>query len=948
MRRSARRFLSLALALLLTPALLPVAPIAVSLAAAAEPPAVWINEIHYDNTGDDAGEGVEVAGAAGTDLTGWTVVLYNGNTATNAVTYRTLTLSGSLADQSAGYGTSALPAPGLQNGPQDGLALVDPSGAVVQLLSYAGVFTAGNGPAAGMTSTDIGVTEGSGTAVGTSLQLTGTGRGPADFTWISAAAGFGRPNDGQSFADPPPPAPCTADVAITPIPAVQGDGASTPKAGQRLTVQAVVTAVEPGLGGFYLQDPAGDGDPATSDGVFVYGGTPVPAVGDVVRVTGTAGEYVTNSGASSQTQLSGSPNVQVCSSGAALPDPVPVQFPLSAADALERYEGMRVVLPQTLVISEYFNYDRFGEVVLALPEDGQARAFTPTAVVDPGPPAVELAARNALRRITLDDGSNDQNPAELRHPGNGAPFTLANRFRGGDTVAGVTGVLDQTFGVYRVQPTASAAYTAANPRPEAPPTVGGGVRVASQNVLNYFRTLDTGTDSCGPQRNQECRGADDTGELDRQRAKILAALSGLDADVVGLLELENTPGVDPAGDLVAGLNARPGAAPYRAIDTGVIGGDAIRVGLIYRPSAVTPVGPYQILDSTKDPRFVDTANRPVLIQTFQTAAGGRFTVAVAHLKSKGSACAGDPDTGDGQGNCNRTRTTAAQALADYLGTDPTASGDHDRLIIGDLNSYDHENPISALRDAGYVDQIKRFGGEFAYSYVFDGQNGYLDHVLASSSLTSQVTGAGEWHINADEPDVLDYDTGFKPPAQDALFEPDAFRASDHDPALAGLTLSRATAAACYGPGHRVSAYQPGPVGSGRPVDRRDPAAALGTAGPDRSPGAAVSLGLGGRITVTFDNPVQNLPGADLTVVPGFPRLLTDLADRATVSASWDGTTWVDLGTVRGYAPGTFDLGSLTAARQIRISDTTSRLPWPFLLVQDGYDLDGVNVRSGCG
>jgi endonuclease/exonuclease/phosphatase family metal-dependent hydrolase len=476
--------------------------------------------------------------------------------------------------------------------------------------------------------------------------------------------------------------------------------------------------------------------------------------------------------------------------------------------------------------------------------------------------------------------------------------------------------------------------------------------VAGQNVLNYFRTLDDGTVPgriCGADRKQECRGADDAGELDRQRTKILAALAGLDADVVGLLELENTPGVDPAGDLVAGLNDRADADPYAAIDTGVIGGDAIRVGLIYRPSAVTPVGPFQVLDSSKDPAFIDTANRPVLIQTFQTAAGGRFTVAVAHLKSKGSDCDDlqDPDIGDGQGNCNLTRTAAAQALATYLASDPTGSGDPDRLIIGDLNSYDHEDPITTLTAAGYADQIKRFGGENAYGYVFDGQAGYLDHALASTSLAAQVTGAGEWHINADEPDVLDYDTSFKPDQQDALFEPNQFRASDHDPVLIGMDPTRAGAAACYGTAQQVASYQPGRAGSGRPVDRRDPSVALGPAAADRGPRDAVSLGLGGQLTLEFARPVQNLPGPDLTVVPGLPRLVTDLADRATVSASPDGQTWVDLGTARAYAAGSFDLGSIGAARFVRLTDATTRLPRPLQLVQDGYDVDALDVRAGC-
>src|SRR5262249_1268450 len=149
-------------------------------------------------------------------------------------------------------------------------------------------------------------------------------------------------------------------------------------------------------------------------------------------------------------------------------------------------------------------------------------------------------------------------------------------------------------------------------------------------------------------------------ELTRQRDKIVSAIMGLDADVVGLMELENNA-TTAIQNLVDGLNAKKGPGTYAFVDTGTIGTDAIKVGLIYKPATVAPVGPHAILDSTVDPTFIDTKNRPVLAQTLEEkATGGRFTLAVAHLKSKGSDCndVGDPDTGDGQGNCNLTRTAA--------------------------------------------------------------------------------------------------------------------------------------------------------------------------------------------------------------------------------------------------------------------------------------------------
>jgi hypothetical protein len=381
-------------------------------------------------------------------------------------------------------------------------------------------------------------------------------------------------------------------------------------------------------------------------------------------------------------------------------------------------------------------------------------------------------------------------------------------------VTNTVGVLGFDFNLYRIQPTADAEYAEVNPRP-GPLEGPQGVRVATMNTLNFFLTLDTTTSDSGPgpsggNQNLDCRGADSdqSNEFTRQRTKLVEALAGLESDVIGLNELENTPGVDPLSDasgIVPGLNAKLGAGTYDAIDTGVIGTDAIKVGLIYKPSVVTPVGGFELLTSADDPNFIDTLNRPVLAQTFQVnATGARFTVAVNHLKSKGSACAGDPDLLDGQGNCNQTRLKAARALVDWLAGDPTGSGDPDFLIMGDLNSYAKEDPIDAVR-AGpddvlgtsddYTNLVEKYEGEFAYSFVFDGQAGYLDHGLASSTMAGQVVGATEWHINADEPDVLDYDTTFKPPAQEALFElNNGFRSSDHDPLVVTLCGSRTACA----------------------------------------------------------------------------------------------------------------------------------------------------------
>jgi hypothetical protein len=619
---------------------------------------------------------------------------------------------------------------------------------------------------------------------------------------LAGIPGFpGTPVEGEAYntpgapneaVPPPPPVDTCGDPnqAVALISDIQGSGATFASgcAGPQ-TLEAVVTAIKPGLDGVYLQEEAADsdGDSTSSEGIFVHTPSTMPTVevGDAVRVTGTVAEYT--GGGSQQTQLT-SATFETMGDGAAI-EVTDVTFPVESTTYLERFEGMLVNLSDTLVISEYFDYDRFGEIVLGKPLPGEDRLYTPTAVVEPGADAQELAEIYRRSIITLDDANSSQNPDVIPHPGNGEPFTATNTFRGGDTVTGVLGVIDDTFRKYRIQPTTYGTYAAKNPRPDGAPEVGGTIQVASYNVLNYFLTLDDGkNDICGANQRQECRGADSKLEFERQRTKILEALSTLDADVVGLMEMENTPGVEPAADLVAGLNEMLGAHVYDYIDTGVLGTDAIRVGLLYKRTAVKPVDDFAILDSSVDPRFDSGANRPMLTQTFvEVSTGGRFTVSVNHLKSKGSACAGDPDTGDGQGNCNVTRTAAAEAIVDFLASDPTGTDEPDHLVIGDLNSYDMEDPIDVLVGAGYTDQVKKWGGERAYGYVFDGMAGYLDHALSNASLTSQVTGAAEWHINADEPDILDYNLDFG--RSEDYFTADAVRGSDHDAVLVGLELA---------------------------------------------------------------------------------------------------------------------------------------------------------------
>ena len=264
----------------------------------------------------------------------------------------------------------------------------------------------------------------------------------------------------------------------------------------------------------------------------------------------------------------------------------------------------------------------------------------------------------------------------------------------------------------------------------------------------------------------------------------------MDADIVGLVEVENNASASLQA-IVDALNQSLGAGTYSFVDTGTIGDDAIKVGFIYQPAAVNVQGVFAVLDSSVDPSFDDALNRPALAQTFaQLSDGAALTVIITHFKSKGSDCddVGDPNTGDGQGNCNRTRDGAAAALSDWVANDPTSSGDPDVLVIGDLNAYIAEDPLTTMKSNGLVNLVEAASGGDAYSFIFDGQSGALDHALATASLESQVVETIEWHINADEPRALDYNLDFG--RDPALFDASSpYRSSDHDPIIIGIDLT---------------------------------------------------------------------------------------------------------------------------------------------------------------
>lgn len=571
---------------------------------------------------------------------------------------------------------------------------------------------------------------------------------------------------------------------IAKIHAVQGTTDTSPSLAQEVTVRGVVTAsfqALNGLGGFFVQEEDADQDanPATSEGIFVYDPSAAPVtVGSLVTVRGTVAESF------GLTQLS-APLTVVVEGTVPLPTAVNVTLPMTALDAFERFEGMRVNFPQTLYVTEHFELGSFGELVVSsggvLPN--------PTNIVAPGAPAQAQALANELNRLTIDDGRSATDPDPT--PFLFGPTAEEKTLRIGDTATGMQGVLTYKFGSYTLEPTTAPAFVRANPR-TPPPARAGSVRVASSNVLNFFNGNGAGGGF------PTSRGADTAAEFARQRAHIIASLVAADADVIGLIEIEND-GFGSASaiqDLVNGLNAAlPPGSGYNLINLGgLVGTDAITCGFIYKPSRVTPVGAAAV---NTDAVF----NRPPIAQTFSIASGAAFTVCVNHFKSKsvGSASGLNADQGDGQGAWNLLRTQQATALASWLATNPTGSADPDKLIIGDLNAYAKENPITTLLGAGYLNALEIFEGVGGYSYVFDGEVGHLDHALTSAALFPQVVAAGTWHNNSPEPLVLDYNLEDKSAAQQAVNNGPLndgntpWRASDHDIVFIdlapGLTLT---------------------------------------------------------------------------------------------------------------------------------------------------------------
>jgi len=573
---------------------------------------------------------------------------------------------------------------------------------------------------------------------------------------------------------------------------------ASPMNGQQVIVEAIVTTDLQGgtlangeysyqYSGFWLQqaDNETDADPMTSEGVFVYNYSENVSVGDRVRLQATVGEY------NNVTQLSNISDIAVCSSDNALPAAIELTLPVADLAEFEAVEGMLVESDQSLLISDLFgtgygfgNYGQFAVssqlhfqgTEIALPGSAEALAAEPNRVLD---------------TLLIDDGVSAAYPEFIPFPDDSG-FSADNPVRIGYSVPAFRGVMNAFRDNYTVIP-AAITIDPTHPRTLAPQvSEQANLVVVGMNVLNFFNGDGMGGGF------PTSRGAPSVDALEMQTAKIVAALDAMDADVIGLMELENDGwGTESAiVELTEALNAVQAAGDeYSVINPGGsrIGTDEIAVGLIYRADRVTPVGAARVLDSSNspldennNPLFDDTKNRPALIQTFNVD-GQEITFAVNHLKSKGSAC-NEPDEGlDGQGNCNINRTHAAQALVEFLADDEQV------MILGDLNAYSQEDPMQRFYSAGFTNLKYTDAATEGqpYSYTFSGLLGSLDHALATDALRAQVVSVDVWHINSVEDSLVDYLTeanGQPYSSVDNYASPDAYRSSDHDPIVVGLMI----------------------------------------------------------------------------------------------------------------------------------------------------------------
>ncbi|GLS25882.1 ExeM/NucH family extracellular endonuclease [Marinibactrum halimedae] len=598
---------------------------------------------------------------------------------------------------------------------------------------------------------------------------------------------------------------------------IQGSGSEVNFAGESVVVEGVVTAIRDG--GFFVQEEIWDTDRSrdTSEGIFVSSDDSAVYVGQSVRVQGTPEERFGNS------QLVAE-EIADCGRYAFSVRVAQIPMPYEGKMDLESVEGMLVRVTNATVYS-LDNFTRHGEIFLS---DGVK--WTPTDVGAPFSEEYEKAVANINANILyVEDNTSASFPDTISYYATDDfdGLDYANAPSIGDTVTAI-GPLNYAFGAYRIN-TRKDWFDIKSSREESPQVKSGDVSIASFNVLNYFNGeyLENGEVTFDYESN---RGAFNAEQFALQKSRIVDAIISLDADIIGLMEVENDGfgGQSSIADLVNALNVSLDADVYAYAtpeDDSITGGDAITNAIVYRKDVVELDGQLQAIEMPR--QVVDdifAAMRPSLVQSFKhTDTGESLAVVVNHFKSKGGGCIEDiepTDQDDIQGSCNALRVSASVALAEGL---KALDLPEKQVLLGDFNSYSAEDPMAVLttfnaeergytintaeqtflnegqsievsEGYGFLPVAKDFDEDsFSYYYFRSDQVGSLDHVLVSPATEENVVDVAHWNINSTEMFQLQYNQALRfyngPEGASIDFtQSGPYRSSDHDPVIIVLDL----------------------------------------------------------------------------------------------------------------------------------------------------------------
>ncbi|MGB8509037.1 MAG: endonuclease/exonuclease/phosphatase family protein, partial [Pyrinomonadaceae bacterium] len=598
------------------------------------------------------------------------------------------------------------------------------------------------------------------------------------------------------------------DVPLTSIYNIQGSGATSPVATQSVSTRGIVTGIKLGTsGGFYIQDPTGDGNTATSDGLFVFTGATVPAgavVGNNVQATGTVQEFIPGSDPNQKplTELSGTVTVSVLSTGNPLPAPVSI----SAADTqvndlnnLEKYEGMRVqVSSLTVVAPTQGTISEPGATVTSTGVfygvvTGVARPFREPGInmSDPLP----AGAPATIPRF-------DENPERIRVDSDGQPGTTAVNVTAGTVISNVVGELDYAFRTYTILPEATLVPGALLTTQPVPTPAASELTVASFNMERFFDTVPDG-ESGAPTLTA-------TAFNNRlNKASLIIRNVQLSPDVIGVEEVENLSTLQAVADKINTDAGTPGDYQSYLVEGNDVGG--IDVGFLVKSSRVNVIDVTQFGKTTTYTNPNNNAqellnDRPPLVLRATARRPGEtnpgtfaFTVIVNHLRSLSGIDDNTVDgTGTAGGRVRAKRRAQAEYLANLIQTRQSADPTEKIITVGDMNAFrindgyvdvigtilgtpappsDVVLASSDLVNPDQTDLVDTLPADQRYSYSFDGNAQVLDHVIVNQAALAVVNRFAYARDDADFP-VKDYENPAIPQ-----------RISDHDQPIAYLALA---------------------------------------------------------------------------------------------------------------------------------------------------------------